>query len=114
LQLAGLGFPQSNCSQVTFTSDDLEECKKRLTNQRRTAMSWLTDRQRIDLDNYITGHWGEDQFKNEPPENTDFDTLEEQTREDDEPTGELFQGPLDAEIDSVTEAVDRILGKDRR
>lgn len=31
-------------------------------------MSYLTNRQRRDLDNYITGHYGEDQFKIECPE----------------------------------------------
>ncbi len=34
-------------------------------------MSDLNDRQKRDLDNYITGHYGEDQFKHERPEEED-------------------------------------------
>ncbi len=36
----------------------------------------LNDRQKIDLDNWITGHWGEDQFKDDEPLTDDDRTFE--------------------------------------
>ena len=37
----------------------------------------LNDRQKRDLDSYITGHWGEDQFKHERPEEEEEPEIDE-------------------------------------
>ena len=54
----------------------------------------LNDRQKIDLDNYITGHWGEDQFKNDEPEPDDDEPLT-----DDDPEGDDFFNLLSGKIE---------------
>ena len=43
------------------------------------------DLNKADLDNYITGHWGEDQFRDEPED----DEQPEKTEDDERPKSKL-------------------------
>lgn len=62
-------------------------------------MTWLNQRQRNDLDNYITGHYGEDQLKDERRE-----------EEEDEPEIEedKFRQRIDREITDADDAVTKV------
>ena len=58
----------------------------------------LNDRQKIDLDNYITGHWGEDQFKDDDREVCDKCSAELEEGQiglcdDCQDTGKTFECP---------------------
>jgi hypothetical protein len=60
-------------------------------------MTWLNDRQRNDLDNYITGHYGEDQFnKNERRE----DDYEPEIDEDKFPQRKQSYAEENAKLDA--------------